>query len=246
MRWPGARRPGGSEPGGSAGFTLIETLIALLLLSLVVGSLASISAEWLPNWKRGLVRAKTSEKIAIALDRLVADLSEAQYVSMSRQKRLPLFQGEEQSVTFVRSAIGPNGSRGLEIVRIAEISDSRGPALVRMRAPFTPRADGDLAIERIAFTDPVVLVRSPLHISFGYAGYDGKWMRNWRLGGILPTAIRFVVRNDNGDRASLISTAVRIHVDTMAPQPDQVTEPQAPATAATTASASPNDTGRTQ
>lgn len=242
-------RPGSKMPGGCEGFTLIETLVALLLLGLVVGSLASISAEWLPNWKRGLLRARTSEKIAIALDRLVADLSQAQYISMSRQKRLPLFQGEEQSVTFVRSALGPNGSRGLEIVRIAEISDSRGPALVRMRAPFTPRADGDLAIERIPFADPVVLVRSPLHITFGYAGYDGKWTRKWGLAGILPTAIRFMVRDDNGDRASLISTAVRIHVDTMAPQPDQVTEPQAAtttATAATTASASLNGAGGTQ
>lgn len=235
MRRPRARRLRGAE-----GFTLIEMLVALLILGLVVGSLASISAEWLPNWKRGLVRARSSERIAIALDRLVSDLSAAQYVSLSRQKRLPLFQGDERSVTFVRSAIGPNGSRGLEIVRIAVITDSRGPALVRMRAPFTP-ADGDLSVERIPFVDPVVLLRSPLHVTFGFAGYDGKWLKNWRNAGILPTAVRFVVQNEDRDRTTLISTATRIHVDTMAPQAEQVNE-----TGAATASASPNDAGRTQ
>jgi general secretion pathway protein J len=226
---------------GSEGFTLIETLIAVLLLGLVVGSLASISAEWLPNWKRVLVRARSSEKIAIALDRLVSDFSAVQYVSVSPETRIPFFQGDEQSITFVRSAIGPNGGRGLEFVRIAEITDSRGPALVRMRASFTPRVDRNLSIERIPFVDPVVLLRSPLHIMFGFARHDGRWLRTWPYAGILPSAVRFVVRNEDADRTTLISTAVRIQVDTMAPQAEPVNEPQT-----TTASASPNDAGRAQ
>ena len=226
---------------GSEGFTLIETLIALLLLGLVVGSLASISAEWLRNWKRVLVHARSSEKIAIALDRLVLDLSAAQYVSVSPETRIPFFQGDEKSITFVRSAIGPNGSRGLEFVRIAEINDNRGPALVRTRAPFTPRVDRNLSIERIPFVDPVVLLRSPLHIIFGFARSDGKWQRTWSYAGILPSAVRFVVLNEDADRTTLISTAVRIQVDTMAPQSEPVNEPQT-----TTARASSNDTGRTQ
>jgi general secretion pathway protein J len=140
----------------------------------------------------------------------------------------------------VRSAIGPNGSRGLEIVRIAEIADSRGPALVRMRAPFTPRVDEDLSIQRIPFVDPVVLLRSPLHLSFGFAGYDGKWLKSWSVAGTLPVAVRFVVRSEDADRATLVSTSTRIHVDTMAPQPEQVNESSA------AASASLNDAGRTQ
>lgn len=224
---------------GADGFTLIETLIALLLLALVVGSLAAISAEWLPNWKRGLVRARSSERIAIALDRVVRDLSAAEYVPMSRN-RIPLFQGDEQSVTFVRPAIGPNGSRGLEVVRIAEISDSRGPALVRMRAPFAPRTDRDLSIERIAFSDPVVLLRSPLHISFGYARNDGKWLRTWPYAAILPTAVRFIVRDDGAGRAAIISTATRIHADAMTPESGQASE------TVSTASAPSNGAGATQ
>jgi general secretion pathway protein J len=203
--------------------------------------LASVTAEWLPNWKRGLARARLSEKAAIALDRLVADLSAAQYVSVSRQGRVPLFDGDERSVTFVRSAIGPNGSRGLEIVRLAEITDDIGPALVRMRAPFMPHPDGDLAIEKIRFAEPAVLLRAPLHITFGFAGYDGKWLKKWRGSSLLPTAVRFVVSNEDADRAALISTATRIHVDLMAPRAEEVRE-----TPANAASASLSTTGAAQ
>jgi general secretion pathway protein J len=195
----------------------------------------------LPNWKRVLFRARSSEKIAIALDRLVSDLSAAQYVSVSPQTSVPFFQGDEKSVTFVRSAIGPNGSRGLEFVRIAEITDSRGPALVRMSAPFTPRVDGNLSIERISFADPVVLLRSPLHIMFGFARNDGKWLRTWPYAGLVPNAVRFVVRNEDADWTTLISTAAGIRINMMAPRPEEVKE-----TPATTASASPNGAGGTQ
>ena len=207
------------------GFTLIEMLIALTLVGLVMGSLATITAEWLPSWKRGLVRAQINEKAAIALDRLVADLAAAQYVWPSRQNKSPLFYGDEESVTFVRSAISPNGGRGLEIVRIAEVTDSHGRALVRMRAPFIPLPGGDMSIEQVTFADPVVLVREPVRIGFGYAGPDGKWMKAWRNAGALPSGVRFVVRDDSRGSASLISTATRINVDMMAPLPEQGNEP---------------------
>jgi general secretion pathway protein J len=215
---------------GIEGFTLLETLIALLLLGLVASMLASVTAEWLPNWKRGLVRARLSEKAAIALDRLVTDLSAAQYVSLTRQGGAPLFDGDEQSVTFLRSAIGPNGSRGLEIIRIAEITDDIGPALVRMRSPFKPYDNADFSIRQIPFAEPVVLLRAPLHITFGFANSEGKWQKTWRNAGTLPTVVRFLVRDDNADRTALISTAARINVDMMAPR--EVTDiPASPASA---------------
>jgi len=206
------------------GFTLIEMLIALTLMGLVMGSLATITAEWLPSWKRGLVRAQTNEKAAIALDRLVADLSAAQFVWLDRHKS-PLFYGDAESITFVRSAISPNGGRGLEIVRIAELTDSQGRALVRMRAPFVPLPGGDTSVEQLKFADPVVLARAPVRIAFGYAGPDGKWMKTWRNTGALPSGVRFVVRDESRGSAALLSTATRINVDMMAPQPEPGSEP---------------------
>jgi len=56
-----------------AGFTLIETIVALALMGLVLSALASITAEWLPNWNHGVDRIQRSEVIGIALQRIGAE-----------------------------------------------------------------------------------------------------------------------------------------------------------------------------
>lgn len=208
-----------------AGFTMIEAVVAVVLMGLIVGTLATITAQWLPNWKRGLLRAQRNEQVAIALDRLVADLAAAEYISPNGLTRVPLFRGDEGGVSFVRSAVGPNGSRGLEIVQIGEVVDAIGPALVRVRAPFTLLSGRDPSTDPLHFTDPVVLLRAPLHIAFAYAGADGKWKKFWHNSGDLPTMVGFIVRDASAGRQVLVATATRVHIDAMAPQPAQVDEP---------------------
>jgi general secretion pathway protein J len=215
-------RPRGRRRRADAGFTLFEALVAMALMGLIVGALASVTAQWMPSWNRSHIRTQRNEKVAIALDRLVADLSAAEYVSPNRLKPVPLFQGDEFSIIFVRSAVGPNSRPGLEIVRIAETVDKSGPALVRTRAPFVPLATGDLSVDPIPFADPVVLLRAPLRIAFSYAGPDGAWGNAWRLPSELPTAIRFQIRD--ADLGPMVSTATRVHMEMSAPQPDQVDE----------------------
>ena len=204
------------------GFTLFEALVGLALMGLIIGSLASVTAQWLPSWNRGILRAQRNEQVAIALDRLVADLSAADYVASGRSIG-PLFRGEPKGVMFIRSVVGPNGRPGLEIVRIAEITDSRGPLLVRTRAPFAVLPNGDPLVDSVPFADPVVLLRAPFRIVFSYAGADGKWESKWPSGE-LPTSVRFDVRDV--ERGTVVSTAARIHVDMSAPRPELSNQPE--------------------
>jgi general secretion pathway protein J len=215
-------RPDARTRRAQRGFTLFEALVALALMGLIMGSLASVTAQWLPNWNRGLVRAQRNEQVAIALDRLVADLSAADYVASGRSVG-PLFRGEAQGVMFIRSVVGPNGRPGLEIVRIAEINDSRGPLLVRTRAPFAVLPNGDPLVDSVPLADPVVLLRAPFRIAFSYAGPDGKWASKWPVGD-LPASVRFEVKDV--ERGTVMSTAARIHVDTSAPRPDPSNQPE--------------------
>src|ERR1700745_204303 len=90
------------------GFTLIEAIAALVLMGLVLSALASITAQWLPDWNRGVGGTQRDEAIGTALQRIAADLAAAEYVSANRDSRRPLFDGSELSITFVRTAIGPN------------------------------------------------------------------------------------------------------------------------------------------
>lgn len=195
-----------------AGFTMFEALVAIALMGLILGALASVTAQWLPGWARGLFQVQRNEQLAIAFDRLTADLSAAEFVPANNL----LFEGSERRVTFVRQAVGPNSRRSLEIVQIAEIADARGPVLVRTRAPFTLLAAGD----PIPFADPVVLLRPPFRVAFAYADAAGAWQTSWRKE--LPAGVRIVVRDV--ERGLAISTATRIRAERQAPRTDPVDE----------------------
>ncbi len=197
---------------GERGFTLIETIVALALTGLVLSALASITAQWLPSWNRGVDRVQRSEVMGIALQRIGADLAAAEYVPANRDSRRPLFDGTELSVSFVRTALGPNAGPGLDVVRLGEINERREFITVRSRARFTPLPPGSSLSEQLHFGEPVVLLRAPFRLSFAYAGEDRIWKNTWRDSDTLPTMIRLTVRDAATERVLSVSTVAPIHV----------------------------------
>jgi general secretion pathway protein J len=189
-----------------AGFTLLEALVATALMGLILTALATITAQWLPNWNHGIVRVQRNDQVALGLERLAADLAAAEFIPTNNQTRKPFFDGANRSVTFVRTALGPNTGPGLEIVRIAEVSSEQGPVLVRTRAPFVPGID-----RQPNFTDPVVLLRAPYRLSFSYAAADRNWRDDWREQIQLPNAVKLSVRDATTQRTLPVSTATLIH-----------------------------------
>src|SRR5260370_13369582 len=123
---------------------------------------------------------------------------------------VPMFDGREFAVMFVRTPLGPNTFTGLEVIRIEEASDNRGPALVRGTAPFTPLLR-DLA--QVNFSDPVVLIRAPYRLSFSYAGPDRVWRDTWRGAAQLPRAIRASVRDSAASKVLAVSTSTVIRAE---------------------------------
>jgi general secretion pathway protein J len=204
---------------GESGFTLIETLVALALMGLVLSALANLTAQWLPNWNHGLDRIQRSEQIGIALQRIADDLAAAQNVLASRADKRPLFQGSERSVTFVRTALGPNAGLGLDVVHLGETTDQGGLATVRSRALFRPLPPESSLSDQLHFGEPVVLLRAPYRLSFAYAGEDGAWKNSWLDSDKLPARIKLTVRDAASERVLQISTATVIHVRSL-PQGD--------------------------
>lgn len=195
-----------------AGFTLIEALVATALMGVILAALGSITSQWLPNWNRGIARAQRGELVSVALDRLVGDLGASEFISPNRDTKAPLFDGTEFSVTLVRSAVGPNIRPGLEIVRIAQINDKNGQALVRSTKLFAPGPITTSA-RQPDFANPVVLLRSPYQVSFAYAGHDGIWRKNWQNASQLPTTVRLTVRDATSGRTLTVSTTAIVHVE---------------------------------
>src|SRR5205085_3946617 len=150
-----------------------------------------------------------AERLAMGLDRMAADLSVAEMMPANADAKAPLFEGAELSVTFVRTAVGPNIRPGLEIIRLIEKADDQGLALVRERAPFAPMP----ADAQTRFADQVVLIRSPFRVSFSYAGPDQVWQKQWRGQKQLPDMIRISVRDIASGQVLAVSSAATVHVN---------------------------------
>lgn len=206
-------RPSACDGNGEAGFSLIEALIALALMGLVLSSLATITAQWLPAWNRGVDRIQRTEMLGLALRRISEDLAAAEFVYANREQRQPLFEGSELAVTFVRSAIGPNAPGGLDVVRIGETANGRDLLLLRSRARFAPSPVGASPWDYLHLTDPVVLLGPPFRLSFAYADHDLVWQPVWHEAERLPAMVRVTFRDTVRGGQSMLSSVVTIHVD---------------------------------
>jgi general secretion pathway protein J len=195
-----------------AGFTLVEALLATALMGAILAAIGTVTAQWLPNWNRGFNRVQASETLAVGLERIVADLAAAEFVTAGAGVRTPVFDGTELSVTFLRTALGPNTRPGLELVRIMEVGGDKGLTTVRTRARFLPMSRDGVSVQPVP-ANPVVLVRSPYRVTFSYAGADRVWRNVWRGEGELPKAIRVQLRDATTDRTLSVSTATLVHAD---------------------------------
>jgi general secretion pathway protein J len=208
-----AARTGRRRRDTVSGFTLFEALVATALMGVILAALANITAQWLPNWNRGIARAQRTELVSMALNRLAADLGASEAIPPNRTVKTSLFEGSEFSVTLVRTAVGPNPQPGLEIVRIAETTDRNGTALVRTTTPFAPFGPDGGSLAQMNFANPVALLHAPYRVSFAYAARDGVWKNIWRDEAQLPKLIRLTVRDAASQLALSISTTALVHVD---------------------------------
>ena len=210
-----AQRLRRSRVAGQDGFTLFEALIAVALMGLILSILATVTAQWVPNWRAGFGRLQTADLASLALDRLTADFAAAEFIAPIGQVK-PLFIGSASEVTFVRSPIGPRPTNGpaptgLEIIRYAESADQDG--LIRSRVPFTPLTAIAASSPDFEFSDASLLLRAPLKVSFGFAGRDRVWTESWSDEMSLPSAIRITVRNGASDEILAVSTATLVHIN---------------------------------
>ena len=72
--------------------------LATLLMTIILAALATMTSQWLPNWNRGMARVQRAERLAIGLERVLADLSVAEMIPSNGDSKRPLFDGSEQLI----------------------------------------------------------------------------------------------------------------------------------------------------
>ncbi|MDR3468669.1 MAG: general secretion pathway protein GspJ [Xanthobacteraceae bacterium] len=196
---------------GRLGFSLIETLAALFLMGLILSALARLTSQWMPGWDRAFDRIQRSESVGIALERMSEDVGAAEFMRASHDAKSVFFDGQEDAMTFVRTARGPNVNPGLDVVRIAETRSGDEHLLIRSHARFVPGPT-----ENLRFADPVVLLRSPFSVSFSFAGGDRALKPVWREPEALPQTVLVTMRDAATGAAIGVSRMIPVHISASA------------------------------
>lgn len=196
-----------------SGFSILEGLVALALTGLVMTGVSMLVAQWLPVWNRGFHQVQRADLYAVALDRIVADLSEARYVTGSSQDNYMFFDGAPEAVTFVRPTLDPGERPGLEVVRITTVADKAGVRILRRRARFAPLPPGVLPARDLHFASSADLLRGGIRISFSYADQEGRWRAQWDDPVGLPSRIRIELRDIATDAPLVPPTTAIVHVE---------------------------------
>jgi type II secretory pathway component PulJ len=176
-------------PEANGGFSLVDMLVALLLLAIISGLMATFIGQF-----RVINRLQDSASIQIELNALAGYLED----SISRAMPLPLtgnrerrqfLLGTENSIRYVEVA-----RRGLRSFGLTEavlsLKNVVEPHRITLVQQHHPRRLGTTAADQIELAEGVVSLK------FKYLSYDtttrsAAWLDEWSTTGTLPVAVRF-------------------------------------------------------
>jgi type II secretory pathway component PulJ len=184
--------PTGDDPAG--GFSLIDMLVALVLLSVVAGLMAAFLGQF-----RVIMRLQSNVSAQMELDALAAYLEDTigsalplPLIEDQGEKRLS-FEGTETGVRFVTIARQGVKAFGLRETSLSMKGDGKLRTLVQ---DFYPRRLDEA--ERLAAATSIGLAENVETLTFQYLSYNASttvpvWTDSWRAKSGLPAAVRIKV-----------------------------------------------------
>ena len=174
--------PSRRGPRSVGGFTLLELLVAIMILTLMM--MAAFGAVRLGgrSWEAGVERANASEEVRVVSDFLRRQFAQTMPISVGTgEVTQNAFAGHRNSVRFIASAPRRSAAAGLIVYTLVTKEYADGQRLVLSYAPFDPGA-GDL---REAGSDQhLILADGFARISFEFFGtqlHDSmpSWHEEW-------------------------------------------------------------------
>ena len=186
-----------------SGFTLIELVVAMVLLGIMMTLLYSGLTFALRSWDAGDANGERVADRRIGenfLRREVAEMFPMRWKDPTQLRYA--FEGAHDALRFVSSRPAGASLGGLALVGIAvEVDAATGTrALVMRRASVDPDT-ADFAA--LATAEATVLLPDVDSVTFSYFGSendfaDPKWSDDWAMPARLPVAIRVSARGANG------------------------------------------------
>ncbi len=185
---------------GQQGFTLLEALVAVALVSLIMLSAFGALRLGARSWETGVARTGATERLRLIQDNLRRELSQAVLMRPDpTDPRRVAFEGGRQEVRFVAPGPRSGGTAGLFDFDLRAERAGQGLRLVLYYEAHDPEATG---FESTDSRRKVVLAEGLERLSFSYYGVlkqggSPDWSDTW------------------GDDADRLPALVRIRSDTI-------------------------------
>jgi len=181
-----------------AGFTLIEMLVSITILSVVLALLGLGMRIFSTNWEVNSKHIETLDMVSRAYDILNRDAAGLQrLISLGGGSPRYLFSGARDALSFVTVEPPYPSESGLYFVSYSAASGGQGTELIRARAPYQP------AMQTFPGATPanrVSLLEGPFAYRFSYAMTSDEqkgWLMSWPYRNRLPGLVRLEIIDVN-------------------------------------------------
>ena len=190
------------KPAVAAGFTLLEMLVALTILSFIFVLMFGALRLGARSWTAGEAAVERIEEFQTSYGLIRRLVERAFPMAWGEPGALHFaFEGEPKTLRFVALFPAYPGLPGPQLVTFDAAKASRGEELRLSWVPFSRDEAATLDAEPI---EDIVLVPGPVEIEFDYFGPiddngEPEWQRSWKSEDDFPRLIRLsIVRADDG------------------------------------------------
>lgn len=190
-----------SAPLRNKGFTLIEVMIAMTLLSVLVVLLFSVMRIAAESWNAGEAKTVAVNRKAVVYQFFKRHLATIRPVMQFRSAEnggdeiQPVFQGYSQRMVFVAALPASSARKGWQIFEIGQDPNQLSRIMVALM-PYQPTV--------VLQPDIVPLLDHVKNYSFAYFGSaddgqgGGGWQEQWVGSSSLPRLIRVSIQLEDG------------------------------------------------
>jgi len=206
-----------------AGFTLVELLLAITLMSILLGLTYSGLRAATRSSQRGEQLLAAGGELRAAHQFIRRQLNQMLPLSYAetddKEEARIVFQGDATHIMYVAPMPGYLGTGGPQVQVVAVVPDDNGGYDVEFSHALLQGFTEDRLYDR----DPVLLLEGVKSAGFAFLGKDEEgeltdWSSSWDQPEILPVAVRFDVEFEEGLNLVWPELAAGVRVDEQALQ----------------------------